>query len=59
MSAAQSAEERPRRVSEPARKAAKVSKTKGNSVFVVYGRDEGLRKAMFEFLLELRLNPIE
>ena len=59
MSAAQSAVERPRRVSEPARKAAKVSRTKDSSVFVVYGRDEGLRKAMFEFLLELRLNPIE
>ncbi len=32
---------------------------KENSVFVVHGRDEGLRKSMFGFLRALGLNPIE
>jgi predicted nucleotide-binding protein len=35
------------------------SKTKDNSVFVVHGRDEGLRKSMFDFLRALSLNPLE
>jgi predicted nucleotide-binding protein len=34
-------------------------RTKGNSVFVVHGRDESLRKSMFEFLRALGLNPME
>jgi predicted nucleotide-binding protein len=34
-------------------------KTKDNSVFVVHGRDEGLRKSMFDFLRALSLNPLE
>jgi predicted nucleotide-binding protein len=34
-------------------------KTKGNSVFVVHGRDQALRKSMFEFLRALGLNPME
>jgi predicted nucleotide-binding protein len=38
---------------------AKPSRAKDNSVFVVHGRDEGLRKAMFEFLRALTLNPME
>lgn len=37
----------------------KPSRAKDNSVFVVHGRDEGLRKAMFEFLRALTLNPME
>jgi len=32
---------------------------KGNSVFVVHGRDEELRKSMFAFLRALGLNPME
>ena len=40
-------------------KPGKTKKTKGNSVFVVHGRDEALRKSMFEFLRALRLNPME
>lgn len=45
----------------PARrgKAVKRQKTKSNSVFVVHGRDEALRKSMFEFLRALGLNPME
>jgi predicted nucleotide-binding protein len=44
---------------------AKFSKTKSpkkvrdNSVFVVHGRDEGLRKSMYDFLRALSLNPLE
>jgi predicted nucleotide-binding protein len=34
-------------------------KTKGNSVFVVHGRDGPLRKSMFEFLRALGLQPLE
>lgn len=45
----------------PARKkeASKPSKARDNSVFIVHGRDEGLRKSMFEFLRALTLNPME
>jgi predicted nucleotide-binding protein len=35
------------------------AKVRDNSVFVVHGRDEGLRKAMFAFLRALSLNPLE
>src|SRR5438045_1036480 len=38
--------ERMRRRPGPARRAAKRSKANDNSVFVVYGRDDGLRKSM-------------
>ena len=37
----------------------KAKKTKDNSVFVVHGRDEALRKSMFAFLRALGLNPME
>jgi predicted nucleotide-binding protein len=37
----------------------KPSKAKDNSVFVVHGRDEGLRRAMFQFLRDIGLNPLE
>jgi len=37
----------------------KAKKTLGNSVFVVHGRDAGLRKSMFDFLRSLDLNPME
>lgn len=40
-------------------KAKRVKKVKGNSVFVVHGRDEELRKSMFAFLRALGLNPME
>ena len=36
-------------------KAPKAKKTKGNSVFVVHGRDLALRKSMFDFLRSLGL----
>jgi hypothetical protein len=44
-----------------ARRVAERSKNpkKDNSVFVVYGRNEGLRKSMFGFLRALGLNPLE
>ncbi len=41
------------------RKAPKAKKSKGNSVFVVHGRDVALRKSMFDFLRSLGLNPME
>ena len=49
------------RVKRPAHKKriSKPSTAKDNSVFVVHGRDEGLRKSMFEFLRALNLNPME
>ena len=40
-------------------KGAKVPKTKENTVFVVHGRDTGLRSAMYEFLAALGLKPLE
>jgi predicted nucleotide-binding protein len=47
----------------PPRRASKVKKavrkTKGKSVFVVHGRDEALRKSMFDFLRALGLHPME
>ena len=51
------------RRAEPARRASKAKKparkTKGKSVFVVHGRDEALRKSMFDFLRALGLHPLE
>ena len=35
------------------------SRAKDNSVFVVHGRNEALRKSMFDFLRALGLNPME
>lgn len=40
-------------------KAKLAKKARGNSVFVVHGRDEELRKSMFAFLRALGLNPME
>jgi predicted nucleotide-binding protein len=40
-------------------KGQKTKKTRGNSVFVVHGRDIALRKSMFDFLRSLALNPME
>jgi predicted nucleotide-binding protein len=40
-------------------KAKNPAKIHDNSVFVVHGRDEGLRKSMFEFLRALSLKPLE
>jgi predicted nucleotide-binding protein len=39
--------------------AKKVPKKKENSVFVVHGRDENIRKSMFLFLRSIGLNPME
>lgn len=47
----------PRRA--PSRKTKLTKKVKGNSVFVVHGRDEVLRKSMFAFLRALGLKPME
>lgn len=44
-----------RRSSRPATR----TKLKGNKIWVVYGRDEERRKALFEFLRSLGLQPIE
>lgn len=44
----------------PAKKAKVVKKrAKDNTIFVVHGRDEPLRKSMFDFLRALNLNPKE
>jgi predicted nucleotide-binding protein len=43
----------------PAKKAQGRKRTKENTVFVVHGRDEALRKSMFEFLRALGLAPQE
>src|SRR5258705_9710078 len=55
--------DRERRLAEPPRRASKVKKavrkTKGKTIFVVHGRDEALRKSMFDFLRALGLNPYE
>jgi predicted nucleotide-binding protein len=54
--------ERERRPAEPPRRPSKTRKprkTKGKSVFVVHGRDEALRKSMFDFLRALGLHPME
>jgi predicted nucleotide-binding protein len=40
-------------------KSARPPRSKDNSVFVVHGRNEPLRKAMFDFLRALGLNPKE
>jgi predicted nucleotide-binding protein len=40
-------------------KTARRSRAKDNSVFVVHGRNEALRKSMFDFLRALGLNPME
>lgn len=42
-----------------AKKAMLAKRTKGNTVFVVHGRDEPLRRSMFEFLRSINLNPLE
>lgn len=34
-------------------------RTKGNTVFVVHGRDDALRRSMFDFLRALNLHPLE
>ncbi len=40
-------------------KQGKIKKTQDNSVFVVHGRNEALRKSMFDFLRALGLKPME
>src|SRR5437764_570893 len=41
------------------RKITKISKTKDNSVFVVHGRNDKLRRSLFDFLRALGLKPLE
>jgi predicted nucleotide-binding protein len=42
-----------------ARKAPKIAKAKDNSVFVVHGRNDRLRRSLFDFLRALGLKPLE
>jgi hypothetical protein len=49
----------PAHPSRAARRSGRTQKPKGNKVWVVYGRDEEKRKALFAFLLSLGLQPIE
>ncbi len=42
-----------------ARRLSKPAKTKDNSVFVVHGRNEALRRSLFDFLRALGLKPLE
>jgi predicted nucleotide-binding protein len=42
-----------------AKRTAKPAKAKDNSVFVVHGRNEKLRRALFDFLRALGLKPLE
>ena len=51
--------EQPTIASRKAKQGRPKKKTKDNSVFVVQGRDEALRKSMFAFLRALSLNPME
>jgi predicted nucleotide-binding protein len=41
------------------KKTLKIAKTKDNSVFVVHGRDDKLRRSLFDFLRALGLKPLE
>jgi predicted nucleotide-binding protein len=52
--------ERPaQRRSAPAKRKAVKKRSKDNTIFIVHGRDEALRKSMFDFLRALGLNPKE
>jgi len=42
-----------------AKKAQKITKAKDNSVFVVHGRNDKLRRSLFDFLRALGLKPLE
>jgi predicted nucleotide-binding protein len=42
-----------------ARKITKITKAKDNSVFVVHGRNDKLRRSLFDFLRALGLKPLE
>jgi predicted nucleotide-binding protein len=48
-----------RRVSSGQRKTANLTRRRGNSVFVVHGRDRPARDALFAFLRALDLQPLE
>jgi predicted nucleotide-binding protein len=41
------------------RKPTRRRRSKGKTIFVVHGRDEALRKSIFEFLRALKLDPLE
>ena len=51
--------QQPSRRAGKSKQAAKSSKPKDNTVFVVHGRNERLRKSMFDFLRALGLKPLE
>jgi predicted nucleotide-binding protein len=58
-SLADSASPQPARRPVRARKAPKIAKAKDNSVFVVHGRNDKLRRSLFDFLRALGLKPLE
>jgi predicted nucleotide-binding protein len=51
--------EQPARRPVRARKAVRIVKAKDNSVFVVHGRNDKLRRSLFDFLRALGLKPLE
>lgn len=51
--------EQPARRSVRARKVPRIAKARDNSVFVVHGRNDKLRRSMFDFLRALGLKPLE
>lgn len=51
--------ERPARRPVQVRKAPRTVKTKDNSVFVVHGRNDKLRRSLYDFLRALGLKPLE
>jgi predicted nucleotide-binding protein len=52
------AEQPPRRSARP-RKAPRIARAKDNTVFVVHGRNDKLRRSLFDFLRALGLKPLE
>jgi predicted nucleotide-binding protein len=58
-SSANSLPTQPARRPVPSKKTQKIAKTKDNSVFVVHGRDDNLRRSLFDFLRALGLKPLE
>ncbi len=51
--------EQPARRTVRARKTLRIAKAKDNSVFVVHGRNDKLRRSLFDFLRALGLKPLE
>ncbi len=53
------APDQPKKKAASPKKLSRVRSTKDDTVFVVHGRNDGLRKSMFEFLRALGLKPLE